>query len=67
MLEYVYVDIGMTNKFPITLFTAYVALSRSRGRDTIGLLRDFDDTIFTWHPSEDLQKEDERLRWLSKI
>jgi ATP-dependent exoDNAse (exonuclease V) alpha subunit len=65
-LEYVYMDIGTTNKFPVTLFATYVALSHSRGRDTIRLLRDFDNTIFTRHPSEDLQKEDERLRWLSK-
>jgi ATP-dependent exoDNAse (exonuclease V) alpha subunit len=50
-IEYVIVDIAMTTKLPITLFAAYVALSRSRGTDKIRLLRDFDDRIFTKHPS----------------
>jgi len=63
-IEYVIVDIGPTKKFPVDPFTAYVALSRSRGRDTIRLLRDFDDAIFTKHPSEDLHLEDERLKLL---
>jgi hypothetical protein len=65
-LERVLVDIGTTQRFPVTPFAAYVALSRSRGRDTIRLLRNFDDTIFTRHPSEYLRREDERLAWLEK-
>ena len=65
-LENVMVDIGTTKKFPVTSFSAYVALSRSRGRDTIRLLRDFDEAIFTKHPSEDLRLEDERLKTLIK-
>jgi hypothetical protein len=63
-LEHVIVDIGTTVKFPVNPFAAYVALSRSRGRDTIRLLRDFDETIFTKHPSEYLRREDERLAGL---
>ena len=59
-------DIGTTKKFPVTPFSTYVALSRSRGRDSVRLLRDFDDTIFTKHPSEDLRREDERLEILIK-
>jgi hypothetical protein len=44
------VDIGTMKKFPITPFVADMALSHSRGRETVRLLHDFDDTIFTWHP-----------------
>jgi len=47
----VIVDIGMTNKFPVTPF---VALSHSRGRETVRLLHDFDDTISPGHPSHHL-------------
>jgi hypothetical protein len=60
-LEWVIVDIGTTKKFPVTPFTAYVALLCSRGRETVILLHDFDDTIFTQHPSHHLHLEDERL------
>jgi len=45
-------------------FSAYVTLSRSRGRDTIRLLRNFDETLFTKHPNEDLKKEMGRLKEL---
>ena len=60
-LENIIVDVGTTNNFPVTPFLTYVALSQSRGRDTIRLLRDFNETIFTKYPLEDLQLEDERL------
>ena len=66
-IEYVIVDIGPTKKFPVSSFAAYVALSRSRGRDNIRLLRDFDDVIFTKHPSEALRQEDERLQSINKV
>lgn len=65
-IERVIVDIGPTKRFPVDPFSAYVALSRSRGRATIRLLRDFDDNIFTKHPSEALRLEDERLWTLAK-
>ncbi|KAH9017284.1 hypothetical protein EDB84DRAFT_1522243 [Lactarius hengduanensis] len=57
-LECVIVDIG---KPALTGFNAHVALSRSRGRDTIRLLRNFDQRIFTVHPNEQLRAEDDRL------
>jgi ATP-dependent exoDNAse (exonuclease V) alpha subunit len=41
-IEYTIVDISPTQRFLVDAF-AYVALSRSRGRETIKLLRDFDD------------------------
>ena len=65
-MEHVLINIRTTQRFPVTPFVAYVALSRSRGRDTIRLLRDFDDKIFTRHPSGHLQNEDERLTWLAQ-
>ncbi|KAH9917575.1 hypothetical protein B0H21DRAFT_660592, partial [Amylocystis lapponica] len=46
----------------LTLFNIYVALSRSSGRDTIRLLRDFDERIFQKPIDPYLAREDERLR-----
>ena len=65
-IEYVVVDIGPTRRFPMDPFVAYVALARSRGMDNIRLLRDFDDKIFTRHPSEALIMEDARLESLTE-
>jgi len=64
MIEHVIVNIGPTQGFSVDVFAAYVALSQSRGRATIRLLRDFDDKIFTKHPSEHLQAED---AWLATL
>lgn len=60
-IEYVIVDIGWPPSGGLTGFNAYVALSRSSGAATIRLLRDFDNTLFTQHPNEDLRMEDRRL------
>lgn len=60
-IERVIVDLGKTSSFALDPFHAYVALSRSRGRETIRLLRDFDHKLLCHHPCEDLRKEDERL------
>jgi hypothetical protein len=60
-LRKVIIDISTMSHFPVTPFATYIVLSQSRGRDTIRLLRDFDETIFRKHPSEHLRKEDERL------
>jgi len=49
----------------ISPFSAYVALSRSRGRDTIHLLTDFDEKLFKTHPNTDLAIEMERLEILA--
>jgi hypothetical protein len=48
--------------FTLSMFNAYVALSRSRGRDTIRLLRPFERKLFTKHLSKHLQLEDMGLR-----
>jgi hypothetical protein len=65
-LENVVVDIGKLSCFPINAFAAYVALSRSRGRHKIRLLRDFDSKLFTTHPCLDLRDEDQRLEVLAE-
>ncbi|KAF8424992.1 hypothetical protein L210DRAFT_797582, partial [Boletus edulis BED1] len=66
-IEKVIVDIGKPPTGELTPFNAYVALSRSRGRDSIRLLRGFDEKLFTTHPSEHLRREDERLNELDRI
>ncbi|KAI9061023.1 hypothetical protein FKP32DRAFT_1539277, partial [Trametes sanguinea] len=45
----------------LSLFNLYVALSRSSGRKTIRLLRDFDDGMFMQNHEQDLLDEDDRL------
>ncbi|GAW10284.1 ATP-dependent DNA helicase PIF1 [Lentinula edodes] len=61
-LEYVIVDMEKPCGGPdINPFSAYVALSRSRGRGTIRLLRGFEEKHFVTHPSAALREEDERL------
>ena len=44
----------------------YVALSRSSGRESIRLLRDFDDSLFTTTPCVVLEEEDKRLEKLDR-
>ena len=53
-------DIAKLLRGSLTPFSAYVILSRSRGRNTIRLLRPFDKTLTT-HPLEALEKEDVQL------
>ena len=65
-IEYCVVDIGTPPTGRLTPFNAYVALSRSRGRNNIRLLRDFDEGLFTRHPSEHLREEDIRLQKMDR-
>lgn len=65
-IENVIIDLADPPIGHISPFNAYVALSRSRGRQTIRLLRDFNKKLFTEHPSEDLKKEMERLELLAE-
>ncbi|KIM69312.1 hypothetical protein SCLCIDRAFT_1177308 [Scleroderma citrinum Foug A] len=55
------VDIGPPPTGQLTPFNAYVALSRSHGHHNIHLLRNFEERLFTQHPSEYLRKEDRCL------
>ncbi|KAJ6489216.1 hypothetical protein C8R47DRAFT_952423, partial [Mycena vitilis] len=57
----VYIDMEKPPCGKLTPFSAYVALSRSKGRDRIRLLRGFETQLFTTHPSPELEKEDKRL------
>jgi hypothetical protein len=49
----------------LSLFNLYVALSRSRGRDTVRLLRDFNDEDFLQTHDAELLAEDDRLTELA--
>jgi len=49
-IEYVIIDIGKLPTGALSPFPIYMVLSRSRGRDTIRLLRDFDPNLFQHHP-----------------
>jgi ATP-dependent exoDNAse (exonuclease V) alpha subunit len=60
-LECVIVDIAKPPSGALSPFSVYVALSRSRGRNTIRILRNFDPALFMHHPSEDLRVDMERL------
>ncbi|KAI0349340.1 hypothetical protein OH77DRAFT_1377707, partial [Trametes cingulata] len=51
----------------LSLFNLYVALSRSSGRDTIRLLRDFDNEMFMQPHDPDLLAEDDRLEDMNEI
>ena len=66
-MECVIVDISRPPSGSLSPFSVYVALSRSRGRKTIRILRDFDPVLFMHHPSEDLRVEMERLEHLNKM
>ena len=57
----VIIDIASPPSGKLSLFNLYVALSRSSGRETIRLLREFDDDIFLEAHEPELVLEDERL------
>lgn len=65
-LPAVIVDLAKPPTGVLSSFGAYVALSRSRGRANIRLLREFDNKLFTTHPSEALRKENLRLEELDR-
>ena len=49
-MKYIVVDLGRVPSGSLSPSSAYVALSWSRGRDSIRLLKDFDDKLFTTTP-----------------
>ena len=65
-IEYVIIDIGKPPTVSLSAFSVYVALSRSRGRDTIRLLQDFDPNLFQNHLSEALRQDMRRLESLNE-
>ena len=60
-IKNVIIDIGRVPSSSLNAFNVYVALSRSRGQDSIRLLWDFDDKLFTTHPSSELAAKDNKL------
>jgi hypothetical protein len=66
-MKYAIIDIAdpPTGK-PLSLFHIYVALSRTRGRDYIRLLRPFSHRIFSSHLPDELLDEDERLESMDR-
>ncbi|CAK5266163.1 unnamed protein product [Mycena citricolor] len=64
-LKRVIVDIAMPPTGGLSLFNVYVALSRSSGRETIRLLRDFDNRTFQQSHDTKLLAEDDRLEDLN--
>ena len=63
-IPYVIVDIATPPTGGLNLFNLYVTLSRSSGRSSIRLLRDFDSKVFQAAHSADLLAEDDRLKAL---
>ncbi|HEV7737986.1 MAG TPA: hypothetical protein VGO47_11520 [Chlamydiales bacterium] len=65
-VPYILIDIKTPPTGGLSLYNLYVSLSRSSGRDTIRLLRDFDDNIFMQAHDPELLLEDAHLEQLSK-
>jgi hypothetical protein len=65
-IDPVLVDIRNPPTGKLSPFSAYVALSRSKGRDSIRLLSDFNEELFQTHPNIDLAVEMDRLRALER-
>ncbi|KAF9502972.1 hypothetical protein BS47DRAFT_1310416 [Hydnum rufescens UP504] len=57
-ISFVLVDLAQPPSGRLTPFNTYVALSRSSGRDTIRLIQDFDNSLFTTPACEVLEAED---------
>ena len=65
-MECIIVDISKPPSSKLSPFSVYVTLSRSRGWDTIRILRDFNPELLMHHPSEDLRVEIARLEHLNE-
>ena len=66
-LDAVIVDLATPPIGGLNLFSLYVALSRSRGRKGIRILRDFDEKWCKTNHKEHLLAEDDRLRELDTM
>ncbi|OCH86552.1 hypothetical protein OBBRIDRAFT_737823 [Obba rivulosa] len=61
-IPYVLVDIATPPPLgTLSLFSLYIVLSRSSGRSTIRLLRNFDDKLFMMSHSPSLMIKDDHL------
>ena len=61
------IDVASPPTGNLSLFNLYMALSRNPGRDSLRLLRDFDDVIFLQYHGAELMEEDERLERLDAV
>ena len=66
VLTAVIVDVAKPPSGKLDLFNLYVVLSRSSGRCTIRLLRDFEDAVFMMRHDPELQQQDDRLEKLDQ-
>ena len=66
-IPFVMVDIATPLTGGLSIFNLYVALSRSSGRLTIRLLRDFDNTTFMQLHGASLLQADDRLDKLDAL
>ena len=64
---FIMADIATPPTGGLSLFNLYVALSRSSGKSTIRLLRDFNNTTFMQSHSALLLQEDDRLDKLDAL
>jgi hypothetical protein len=64
-LPYVIIDIASPPTGKLSLFNLYITLSRSSGRVSIRLLRDFNDELFMASHDPALVDEDKRLENLN--
>jgi hypothetical protein len=62
----VYIDIGPSPSGKLTPFNVYFALSQGCSKSRIWLLRDFDDKLFTQHPSKHLRVDDKSIGQLDR-
>ncbi|KAJ4474705.1 hypothetical protein C8J55DRAFT_562529 [Lentinula edodes] len=61
-IEFLVINLEPPSTGPkMTGFSVYVALSHSRGRSNIHILRGYDLQLFMHHPSEDLKVDESRL------
>ncbi|SRR5258708_3034128 len=58
-IKHLWADVGTPLRGHLTPFNAYVTLSRAQGRNSVRLVRDFEDSLFTTTPCEVLEREDE--------
>ena len=65
-IPYIVLDIAPPPTGTLNHFNLYVAFFRSRGRESIRLLRDSDDAMFYKKHDEELNKENERLTKLDE-
>jgi len=63
-IPHIIVDIGAVSYGKLMPFNVYIALSHSSGWESIHLLQDFDDSLFTSTPCTVLEEED---KWLEKL